>query len=60
MINVFMTVLGALFDLRYCRLIYNLCYGRPLENQYCLKGHPPKIFKIVIKKNNNNNWITPY
>ena len=27
----FRTVLGALFDLRYCKFIFNLCYGGPLK-----------------------------
>ena len=35
MIFDFGIVLGVLFDLKYCKFIFNLCYGGPLEIQYC-------------------------
>ena len=49
MVIDFRTVLGALFDLRYCKFIFNLCNGGPLENQYCWKGHPPKTFEMKFE-----------
>ena len=38
----------SLLDFRYCMFICNLCYGGPLENQYCKKGYPPTIFETII------------